>query len=214
MATRTSRAHGATAEGAEGASAEPGGLPSPDEGERLSELASRGSAVSAAVLVIATLMPWVSITFFSASTLSGVRVWEGRIAMILAVLAGAAALAALYWRELSRRTLLLAAAVCGALAFLATLIFGFRFRDAIAIPAVLDAQALGLANAGAGLDAGWYLAMASSLVLVAVSVWGFLNTRETRPAEAVPGMEWVEPDAGGAARTMGGGSGSHASDQG
>jgi hypothetical protein len=27
-------------------------------------------------------------------------------------------------------------------------------------------------------------------------------------------MEWVEPDAGGAARTMGGGSGSHASDQG
>ncbi|GAA2726287.1 hypothetical protein [Actinocorallia aurantiaca] len=189
MATRTGREHGATAE-----ETRTGGLPSLTEEERTSRLASKGAAISAGVLIIATLLPWVSVTFFSAATLSGVRIWEGRITLILAFLAGAAALAALYWRELSRNTLLLVSAVCGVLAFISTVIFGFRFRDALNIPAILgDTQALVLANAGVGLDTGWYLAMASGIALAALSIWGYLESRGERPSESVPGMEWVEP---------------------
>ncbi len=191
MATRSRRSHGATAEGT---SAEIGELPPLSAGERSSGLASKGAAIAAGVLVIATLLPWVSVTFFRAATLNGVRLWEGRITLILASVAGACARVALYGEAVHRRNLLMAAAACGALAFLAALIYGFRFRSALDLPAILGTgQALGLVRSGAGLDVGWYLAMASSIVLTALAVWGYLNSKESRPAEAVPGMEWVEP---------------------
>ncbi|MEO3782913.1 hypothetical protein ABGB12_06280 [Actinocorallia sp. B10E7] len=157
-------------------------------------MASRGAAVAAGVLIIGTLLPWVSVTFFSAATLNGVRIWEGRLAMVLAVAAGALALASLLLEEVDRRALLLASGLCGALAFIATAVFGFRFRDALNVPSVLgDTQAGVLARAGAGLDAGWYLSMASGIVLTALAVWGYMSMRGNRPSEAVPGMEWVEP---------------------
>lgn len=193
MATRSRRTHGATAEGT---SAEIGELPPLSVEERSSDLASKGSAIAAGVLVVASLLPWVSVTFFSASALNGIRLWEGRITLVLAIVAGACALVAHYGGMLNRRNLLLASAVCGVLSFLAALIYGFRFRGALDLPAGLGSgQALGLIRAGAGLDVGWYLAMASSIVLTALAIWGYMNTRETGPAEAVPGMEWVEHGA-------------------
>lgn len=201
MATRTRGTHGATAEGT---SAEGAELPSLSPEERTGELASRGSAVAAAVLIISSLLPWVSVTFFSAATLTGVRLWEGRVVLILGIAAGACALGALYWEELNRRSLLLAAAVCSIVAFIVTVVFGFRFREALSIPSILgETQALTLARAGSGLESGWYLALASSVVLAALALWGYFGGRGGRPAQSVPNMEWVEPGTSQGARQPG-----------
>ncbi len=180
-------------------------LPSMAEEERAPVLASRCAAIAAGVLIISTLLPWVSVTFFSAATLNGVRSWEGRITLLLAVAAGVLTLVALYRDHVSRRSLLAGAGVCAIAAFIITAIFGFRFRAALDIPGILgNTQALGLANAGAGLDSGWYLAIFSSLALVALAIWGYMSDRGVRPAESVPNMEWVEPGTHqGAARDTG-----------
>ncbi|MDX6739107.1 hypothetical protein [Actinocorallia sp. A-T 12471] len=172
--------------------------------QRITSTASKASAISAGVLLIGTLLPWLSVTFFSAATLSGVRVWEGKVALVLAFLAGAMALAAMVTSG-NRRGMLMGAAICGVLAFIACVVFAFRFGNALDIPPVLGgSEAVALADAGIGLDAGWYLSIAASIALVGFALWGAMAHKQ---ASNVPGMEWVDPGAPGAQT---GSSGTHA----
>jgi hypothetical protein len=148
--------------------------------------------IASLALLISTLLPWVGVSFFNSSMLSGVRLAEGRITIILAFLAVLLALTALVMDE-HRRNLLLGSAILGGLALIATIVFAFRYQDIFEIPATLGGrEANALADAGIGLDSGWYLAIASSLALIAFGVFGYLKDR---PKAAVPGMTWVNPQA-------------------
>ncbi|MCD0448386.1 hypothetical protein LO762_04125 [Actinocorallia sp. API 0066] len=169
--------------------------------QRITSTASKASAISAGVLILGTLLPWLSVTFFSAATLSGVRLWEGKIALILAFLAGAMALTAAV-TDGNRRAMLMGSAICGALAFIACVVFAFRFNNALDIPPVLGgSEAVALADAGIGLDAGWYLSIAASIALVGFALWGAMAHKQQ---QHVPGMEWVEPGTPGTHTTGGG----------
>ncbi|ROO83386.1 hypothetical protein EDD29_0889 [Actinocorallia herbida] len=169
--------------------------------QRITSTASKASAISAGVLIIGTLLPWISVTFFSAATMSGVRLWEGKIALVLAFLAGAMALAALV-TDGNRRGMLMGSAICGVLAFIACVVFAFRFGNALDIPPVLGgSEAVALADAGIGLDAGWYLSIAASIALTGFALWGAMAHKQTAQ---VPGMEWVDPGAPGGTHTAGG----------
>ncbi|GAB2808911.1 hypothetical protein GCM10022221_02820 [Actinocorallia aurea] len=123
--------------------------------------------------------------------------WEGKIALILAFLAGAMALAAMV-TDGNRRGMLMGSAICGALAFIACVVFAFRFGNALDIPPVLGgSEAVALADAGIGLDAGWYLSIAASIALTAFALWGAMAHKQTGAGQQVPGMEWVDPGAPG-----------------
>jgi hypothetical protein len=154
--------------------------------------ATIGASITSLVLIISTLLPWVGVTFFNSSTLAGVRLAEGRITIILAFLAGVLTVTALVMAE-HRRNLLLGSAILGLLSLIATIAFGFRFRDIFTIPSSLGGKAAtALADSGVGLDSGWYLAIASSLALIAFGVFGYFIGR---PKTAVPNMTWVDPQA-------------------
>jgi len=168
----------------------PGFAPS---GPDLSDRAAKGSLIASLVLLMSTLLPWVSVSFFYSSTLSGVRVAEGRITIFLAFLAALLAITALVMDE-HRRNMLLGSAILGALSLVATIVFAFRYQDIFEIPTTLGGRAAvdALADAGIGLDSGWFLAIVSSLALIAFGVFGYLRGR---PKTAVPGMTWVNPQA-------------------
>jgi hypothetical protein len=123
--------------------------------------------------------------------LSGVRLAEGRITIFLAFLATLLAITALVMDE-HRRNMLLGSAILGGLALIATIVFSFRYQDIFEIPTALGggSDANALADAGIGLDSGWFLAIVSSLALIAFGVFGYLTGR---PKTAVPGMTWVNP---------------------
>jgi hypothetical protein len=172
--------------GTEPAEATDYALTGPDPTDR----AAKGAAVASGVLIVSTLMPWVSVTFFNSSSLAGVRVVEGRITIILAFLAVVLSLTALVMED-NRRMMLLGSAIFGAGSLIATIVFSFRFHDAFSIPVALGGQeATALADAGIGLDSGWYLAVASSIALVGIGVFGYLMGR---PKAAVPNLTWVDP---------------------
>jgi hypothetical protein len=161
-------------------------------GPDLTDRAAKGASIASIVLIISTLLPWVSVSFFNSSTLTGVRLAEGRITIILAFLAELVALAALVMAD-HRRIMLLGSAIFGGISLVATIVFAFRYRDIFDIPDSLGGKAANaLARSGIGLDAGWYLAIASSLALIAFGVFGYFAGR---PKAAVPNMTWVEPQA-------------------
>jgi hypothetical protein len=159
----------------------------------LTDRAAKGALAASGVLIISTLMPWVSVTFFNASTLDGIRVAEGRTTFILAILAVLVTITALVMDE-QRRNMLLGSAILGLICLIVTIVFAFRYDDIFDIPASLGGQraSAALADAGIGLEAGWFLAIASSLALIALGVFGYLKGR---PKTAVPNMTWVNPQA-------------------
>ena len=158
----------------------------------LTDRAAKGALAASGILVISTLLPWVSVTFFNSSTLAGIRVAEGRITFILAIVAMVVTITALVMVE-HRRNMLLGSAILGLICLIVTIVFAFRYDDIFQIPAALGGrEARALADAGIGLEAGWFLAIASSLALIALGVFGYLKGR---PKTAVPNMTWVNPQA-------------------
>ncbi|GAA3196977.1 hypothetical protein [Actinocorallia longicatena] len=147
-----------------------------DASVRTQERAARYASIASAVLVVGTLLPWMSVTFLTSASLTGVRVAEGRFTIALAFLAGLFAVTALFIDR--RRAALGAAAVFGALSLIPIIVFAFRFHDALDLSGLeAGAQIQAIADAGTALESGWYLSLVSAAALTLIALWGFFSVK-------------------------------------
>ncbi|GAB3680656.1 hypothetical protein GCM10027589_50790 [Actinocorallia lasiicapitis] len=150
-------------------------VPQDPADDKHEDQAATYATLAAGLLIVGTLLPWLSVTFFTSSTLTGVRLAEGKWTLLFAFLAGLFALTATVLPD-RRRSLLQGTLLAGALALVPVLVYPFRYRNALDLSTLSsNNQVQKVAAAGVGIEGGWYLSLVAAALLVLAAAWGLFG---------------------------------------